>query len=227
MAHFYPKISAPWVRSIATGKLIRGEYIDDVSMMLDKPGNWIFTEKVDGSSVVLYWDGDRVSYFGHTTKSKFPPYMTEFLDKYKSDEYEGIVEQVFGNKSVAVFGELYGPKIGPGANYSDSLNLIVFDIMVGATLGDGIERPGTWLDWHDVVDVCEKLGLMHVPVVEEFDGMTLEGASMASVYLNSRLVDEGKPSYPAEGVVARPMSVLLDKRGNAIRYKVKRKEYMR
>ena len=63
MAHFYPKINAPWVRDAETGRLNRGQYIDGIAHILDRPGNWIFTEKVDGTSVVLYWDGDRVSYF--------------------------------------------------------------------------------------------------------------------------------------------------------------------
>ena len=225
MAHFYPKINAPWVRDADTGRLNRGQYIDGIAQILDRPGNWIFTEKVDGTSVVLYWDGDRVSYFGHTTKSQFAPYMTEFLDVFKGGEFEGLLEQTFGCKSVAIFGERYGPKIGPGANYSDKLNFIVFDIMVGATLGNGIERNGVWLEWDDVLDVFGKLGLRHVPVVEDFEYMLLEVASLASVHFQSLVVDEGKPRYVAEGVVARPRHVLLDKTGNAVRYKIKAKEY--
>ena len=174
---------------------------------------------------MLYCDVDRVSYFGHTTECQFAPYMTEFLDVFKGGEFEGLLEQTFGCKSVAIFGELYGPKIGPGANYSDKLNFIVFDIMVGATLGNGIERNGVWLEWDDVLDVCGKLGLRHVPVVEDFEYMSLAVASLASAHFHSLVVDEGKPRYVAEGVVARPRHVLLDKTGNAVRYKIKSKEY--
>lgn len=78
------------------------EYLKDL--------RWQGFEKLDGTNVRIYWDGYRVSVHGRTDKADFEKSFAEFLEKYKSKEFEELMEQLFGEKEVHLFGEGLGLK---------------------------------------------------------------------------------------------------------------------
>ena len=133
MAHYYPKIANAFYREPATGKVDRNKKSDPLYDTVDTC-KWIFTEKVYGTSIAVYWNGDKFEFYGHTTRSNIPPQVITMLESTFDYERETLFEQVFGDKPVMVYGEAYGPSIGPGKMYCDNVNFIVFDITVGTTI---------------------------------------------------------------------------------------------
>lgn len=230
MAHYYPKIGSPYVRDVSTGRMTQ-IYSDPYLPLIDQMSHWVFTEKIDGTSVLVHWDGDKVHFYGHTTKSKIPPAHLEWLQsRFGSLEFESVVEQCFGAKPVSLYGEMFGGNINNGSRYSDDYQFFVFDVQIGAEVTDaGVIRPASWLDWDNVVDVCNKLGVPHVPEVQDdWRYTSLGGAVTAVPYFESIVASMfGKPPFIAEGVVARPRAVLLTRDGSYIRYKVKCRDYAR
>lgn len=230
MAHYYPKIANAFYRDPTTGKVDRTKKSNPLYDALDTC-KWIFTEKVDGTSIAVYWNGDKFEFFGHTTRSQIPPQVMSMLTETFGYEKETLFEQVFGDKPAMVYGEAYGPSIGPGKMYCDNVNFIVFDITVGTTINEdrsqGLSFRGNWLEWDDVVDVCNKLNLAHVPQLEGVDDYTLgdavclvEGEGLLSFVAQTH----GKECH-SEGLVARPRSNIYDRYGNVIRVKIKTKDF--
>lgn len=225
MAHYYTKINAPFVRDSVTGGMT-DIYVDQYAPLLDRFGNWVFTEKVDGTSVLVHWDGDKVVFYGHTTKSRIPQAHLDWLgSRFGTEGFESLLEQFFGDKPVSLYGELFGGNINNGSRYSDDYQFLVFDVSIGSVVSDkGVEVRAAWLDWEGVKDVCGKLGVHHVPEVDT--DTTLQGAStMVGGFQSIVSSMFGKPPCPAEGFVARPRAVFLTREGSYIRYKIKRRDY--
>jgi hypothetical protein len=230
MAHYYPKIANAFYRDPVTGKVDRTKKSDPLYDTIENC-KWIFTEKVDGTSIAVYWNGDKFEFFGHTTRSQIPPQVMSMLTETFGYEKETLFEQVFGDKPAMVYGEAYGPSIGPGKMYCDTVNFIVFDITVGTELNEnrseGILNRGSWLEWDNVIDICKKVGLNHVPEIKPLECFSLsesvhavEGAGLYS-YVGG---NHGKTCV-AEGVVARPRNNIYDRYGNVIRVKIKTKDF--
>lgn len=118
---------------------------------------------------------------------------------------EQVFEQTFGSKEVILYGEGYGPKIQKnGELYGDDVSFILFDVKIN----------GTYLDFANVIDIGESLGIDVVPILMEDDLISIID-----------FVAEGHKSTignnDMEGVVARPKYPLYDRRGNRIIVKVK------
>lgn len=226
MAHYYTKIRAPFVRDAATGNMT-DIYVDQYAAILDRFGNWIFTEKVDGTSTLVHWDGDKVHFYGHTTKSQIPRAHLDWLSlRFGTLEFESLLEQFFGDKPVSLYGELFGGNINNGSRYSDEYQFMVFDVSIGSQVSaSGVDVRATWLDWDNVRDVCCKLGVYHVPEIDT--NTTLQGATTMVGDFQSHVPPMfGKPPVYAEGLVARPKAVFLTRDGSYIRYKIKRRDYV-
>lgn len=81
MAHNFQKIYAPFGRknpndrlvdtSIYSRNWVQVFYENDIKMKA--------SEKIDGTSVGIVWDGERISFVGHTDKSQFAPRYLEYL----------------------------------------------------------------------------------------------------------------------------------------------------
>ncbi len=225
MAHYYTKIRAPYERDVATGRMT-DIYVDEYAPLLDHCGNWVFTEKVDGTSTLVHWDGNKVSFYGHTTKSAIPPAHLDWLrSRFSTPEFESLLEQNFGDRSCSLYGELFGGNINKGTKYSDEYQFFVFDVSIGSVVTDkGVEVRASWLDWDNVKDVCSKLGIGHVPEIDT--DTTLQGATTMVGGFKSLIPPMfGKPDTFAEGFVARPRAVFLTREGTYIRYKIKRRDY--
>ena len=115
--------------------------------------------------------------------------------------------------SAILFGEGYGPKIQKGGIYREDVSFRLFDVRVGEW----------WLNWADVEDVADKLGIKTVPVL--FRNLLLDDA-VALVKSNSVLAfQEAENEIPQEGVVARTDPLLMTRGGDRLMWKLKIKDY--
>lgn len=166
---------------------------------------WVGTEKIDGTNIRVYWDGHKVSYAGRTDKAQIPKHLLKYLeDTFSGNEKEEVFEQMFGEKEVILYGEGYGAKIQNGGLYRNDVSFILFDVMI----------DGYYLDFANVMNIAKTLGIDCVPIV--YSG-SLE--SLIEYVSEGHLSTIGKA--PMEGVVARPLHTIYDKRGNRIIVKIK------
>lgn len=169
---------------------------------------YIGTEKVDGTSIVVHWDGYSFEMGGHTVKSEIPSKLKDVLNNiFMQKEMEYLFEQEFGEKEVFIYGELYGVGIQKdGELYSQNNKFIVFDITI-----DGFE-----LSRVNINDVCKKLGLELVPTV--FVG----NLQRAIEFVKSKPLSEVSESEKEmEGIVLTPLCDIYDRDGHRLRCKCK------
>jgi hypothetical protein len=121
---------------------------------------------------------------------------------------------------IALYGEGYGARIQKsGGNYREGVSFRLFDVLVDRWW---------WLDWANVKDVATKLRIKTVPTVAPGLMDLVRIVEMLRVGFPSwvALAEDGKGSgYPAEGVVARTDPYLFDKKGHALRWKLKTKDF--
>ena len=68
----YEKIETLYQRDIeGTKKLMPGVYRNPTMEFL-KDNTWLWTEKVDGTNIRVYWDGHTVSFGGRTERASIP-----------------------------------------------------------------------------------------------------------------------------------------------------------
>lgn len=214
----YPSIDSVWTRDKTTNLLRMG---DLRNLTWDSVGAWLVTEKVDGTNlrVVLGFDpeiGPTFEIKGRTDKAQLPPDLpARVRDEFKSPDlhsYFGITEDV--PRTVTLYGEGYGPGIQKsGGLYRASKGFILFDVRMG-----NAER-GYWLDFAEVINAAEALGLNIVPVVGTLysDDIPQERDALC-YYLPRSFVAEQERE--AEGIVARPVHELQDKFGNRVMWKL-------
>lgn len=128
MAHYYHKIVSPWKRTDSKSKTVNTEVFSDDYIEMLKDIQWIGTEKVDGENLNFYYDGNHVSYLGHTDKSVFSGEKKEWLDAMITPEFESIFEQIFGDKEAVIHGELLGPKVQSNLYDVSEFKFYAFDI---------------------------------------------------------------------------------------------------
>lgn len=205
----YQKIPAPYVRfpdGPERNKLEEGRWISpEVGFLADN--HWIWTEKVDGTNIRAHWDGHKVTYGGRTDNAQIPARLLPALDELFPEE---LFEQSFGLTEVTLYGEGYGAGIQSGGTYRPDMSFVMFDVRIG----------GWWLRRRDVVDVSEKLGVDVVPVVHE--GTVHEAISLVR---NHELVSAWNDQHEPEGLVGVTAVGLLDRNGDRIMVKIKRKDF--
>lgn len=166
---------------------------------------WEFTEKVDGTNIRVYYNAEsdpEIQFRGRTNKAQIPPFLEEALNGMFDS---AILSTLFGDSSVVLYGEGYGPKIQKGGDrYRDDVSFVLFDVMVN----------GAYLERHNVEDIAEKLSLDVVPVL--FCGTLYEGIEICRKGFTSEWGD-----FEAEGVVAKPTTELSNRFGNRIITKIK------
>lgn len=214
MLTYYHKIDAPFLREeTGTKKLIIGAFRNPAVEYL-KDNKWCLTEKVDGTNIIVYWDGHNITFHGRTAKADIPAPLLDYLNKtFLSPEVEELFEQKFGEKEVHLYGEGYGGKIqGVGKRYREENAFILFDVLVG----------NVWLSRDDVRDIAECFGIDNVPVLGT---ATLSEAIKLVKEGNKSLVSVDK-ELPMEGFVCRPLIEMKDKCGNRIIVKIKVKDFL-
>lgn len=183
------------------------------SSVLGTIREWDVTEKIDGTNirVMLSATGD-VTFGGRTDAAQIPADLVQYLMRtFSADALKAALWIDETQPDVVLYGEGYGPGIQKGGGlYRADKAFILFDVLVGGKW---------WLDRSSVADIADNLQILAVPYLGR---MTLDEIVAA--------VREPFPSRLgtaiAEGVVARPIETLFDKRMKRIIIKLKTKDFV-
>ena len=152
MAHNFGKISAPFGRANPKDRLVNLEipakkwvpFFMDIKMYA--------SEKIDGTSVGIVWDGERISFVGHTDKSEFCPRYLEYLKaNFGTSEFESVIEEIFSDKPAKIFGEGISKDYNVDYGFPEG-NFIMYDVM---------GENGTYYNRDAVKEIAKKLGLIY------------------------------------------------------------------
>jgi len=173
---------------------------------------WDVTEKIDGTNirVMLSKEGE-VSFGGRSDNAQLPADLLQTLFRmFPADRLKSALWIEGAPTQAILYGEGYGAGIQKGGGYRPDKSFILYDILVDEKW---------WLDHKDVVDVAAKLGIDTVPYLGR---LTL-----------AQIVDLVRAPFPsrigsaiAEGIVARPIETIFDKRGERIIIKLKTKDFL-
>lgn len=201
----YHKIQSVFKRDTSRkkGKFIMGEYATPEIEFL-KENIWVWTEKIDGTNIRIYWDGEKVRIGAKTENSQIPVILHNRLAEMFTPE------KFTGKDEMILFGEGYGQKIGKaGKRYlSDGVDFILFDVKCG----------DWWLRRDDVAIVASELGIKAVSVIGS--GTIDEAIEFVKKGFKSNIAD-----CQAEGIVLRPAIELFDRGGERIITKLKFKDF--
>ena len=204
----YQKIPGPFKRATEgpnRNKVIVGDFTSEELEYLAEL-NWIWTEKVDGTNVRIFWDGHKVFYGGRTDNAQLSVRLITSLDTLFTEE---LFEQTFGETEVTLYGEGYGAGIQKGGNYRSDVSFVLFDINIGQY----------YLLRSDVEEIAGAMGLEVVPIVVT-----------TTIWDAVDIVKKGLPSrwnaeVPAEGLVGTTPMNLGDRHGRRLIVKVKAADY--
>ena len=208
----YEKIETIFNRdTTGTKKLILGDFCNETVRFL-KDTEWVFTEKVDGTNIRVFWDGHKVEFGGRTDSAEIPKALLDSLNNiFGTAEAEELFEQTFGEKNVILFGEGYGGKVQGVCNgYRPDESFILFDVLIGENY-----QAREWVE-----KTAQMFGVKVVPVL--FTGSLQVGIDYVCGHPKS--VVATKDTY-MEGVVARPKVELRDRRGRRVIVKIKWKDF--
>jgi hypothetical protein len=238
----YHKISTPYKRHKSgryKDKLIIGDWARPEFEYLAK-NQWEFTEKIDGTNIRVVLSRIKDSlvchFAGRTDGAQIKAGLRDALRELFPNSPSGdgaaahIGRWMVDNdlETVTLYGEGVGPGIHGGGNYiKDGFDFILFDVNIG----------GFWLDRDNVNDVAEKLHLERVPVLgygtlddavdivtiglgPGVDGRTKSFSGSLKSGLESRW-----GGFEAEGIVARPVVPLFNRKGERIVVKIKGRDF--
>jgi hypothetical protein len=228
----YPKIQTLFKRDMANkGKMILNAWTTSELEYLSK-NQWQFTEKVDGTNIRVGFNhpyraaGSNwqkgVEFAGRTAEAELADYILDPLKETFTDELfkKNFSELVESSTPITLYGEGFGPKINKGSKYRDDHSFVLFDVKIG----------DLWLDHPNVEDIAAKLGIECVPVVghgtlqDAIDivstGITFNEMGAVRRWGNGTLMSHWG-NFDAEGIVARPVVQMFDRRGERIITKIK------
>lgn len=172
---------------------------------------WDVTEKIDGTNVrVMLSETGDVTFGGRSDNAQMPAdLMMKLIAMFPQQKMTDALWIGGTQTSAILYGEGYGAGIQKGGTYRPDKSFILFDVLVGGTW---------WLDREDVDDVARKLGIDTVPYLGR---MTLdEIVALVRTPFPSKI-----GTGMAEGIVARPIETLFDKRGERVIIKLKTKDF--
>lgn len=205
----YPKIETVFQRDTnGTKKLIPGAFRNEtVEFLSGLP--WMFTEKIDGTNIRVHWDGHAVEFGGRTERAQIPATLVKYLNAtFNTPETEELFEQKFGGVDVILFGEGYGAGIQSGGAYRKDVSFILFDAFCG----------GLWLKRDAIEGIARAFGIDAVPIV--LTGTISDGVEFVKSCQNSTI-----GTADMEGIVGKPAIDLLDRRGERVIVKIKRRDF--
>lgn len=184
---------------------------------------WHVTEKIDGTNirVTLSEDG-KVTFGGRTDNASLhADLVTHLHDTFTPEKMQSTFwipnekGQVQKTKAI-LYGEGYGAGIQKGGNYRPTKSFRLFDVLVS---------DKWWLDWKNVEDVAQKLGIKTVPYLGEWTLDQIVANVQEGVPSNVALEENDDARFIAEGVVGRTLEPLFDRRGKRIILKLKTSDF--
>ncbi len=215
----YHKIQTLFKRT-EKGELIVGDWTHPVFGYLSDL-SWRCTEKINGTNIRIEIDPiseairpigkAEVSFGGRTDAAHLPARLVEWLqNKFLTPEMLETLKKKFPD-GATLHGEGFGAGIRKGGgNYQDFQSFILFDVRVG----------DWWLEWENVIDVAQTLGIPQVPIV-----------SLGTLDDAIRQVRDGVTSifgnFLAEGLVCTPVVPLFTRSGDRVITKIKTRDFDR
>ena len=207
----YPKIETLFERDKSTfvvdHKTLKASVLGTIR-------EWDVTEKIDGTNirVMLSRDGN-VTFGGRTNAASIPADLIQYLihtfrqDALKAALWLDPAEPI----DAVLYGEGYGPGIQQvGRLYRNDKAFILFDVLINGQW---------WLDREAISEIATKLNIDVVPYLGR---MTLDQiVDLVRTPFPSKI-----GTAPAEGIVARPVETLFDKRMKRIIIKLKTKDFI-
>lgn len=222
------------------GKMIRGQWsTPELEYLADK--EWEFTEKVDGTNIRinmrLSLEALFIDHGGRTDKAVIPEPLLQHLEKvfptfpsYRRDihapgyhkRHAKLTAWMTDNslEKVTLYGEGFGPKIQGGGKYREDHSFVLFDVKIG----------DFWLDRANVDDIASKLGIESVPVLGTGTLQNAIDIVESGWYFDSDnrvhrfgsgMLKSQWGDFEAEGIVARPVVPLFNRKGERIITKIK------
>ena len=127
----YHKIQTVFKRDPATNMktLLMSQYALPEFFYL-RDCEWVFTEKVDGTNIRVFWKDGKISVGGKTDNAQMPMPLLSGLEALFSTKGDAMAEQF--EDDVCLYGEGYGAKIQKGGgNYRPDQGFVLFDVRVG------------------------------------------------------------------------------------------------
>lgn len=230
MAYNYDKILAPLARDTAKSK-----YVDimkfsrpEFEMLANVKWNW--TLKIDGSNVNVIWDGERVSYVGHTEKTQFNDRTKKFLDEtFCTSEAETVFEDLYGEQPVKISMEFVSKDMNQNYGYVDGA-VFVFDIFNGSTgkVWTSEETLDAFVSKFEGsnVFVAPFIGYMNIwNAIDVVKAYEVIWNRHPEKWKSEDKIKNPLGPYVIEGLVGRLPYELFDNNGNRVITKVKCKDY--
>lgn len=176
---------------------------------------WHWTEKIDGTNLRLYWNGNTVTLGGRTDRAQIPASITDVI------KTRGLLEPGTWDRkwpavdsenppAVTLFGEGYGAGIQKGGgNYRSDVGFILFDVKVG----------DWWLRPEAVQEIAAEFGVQAVP----FWGELTPGQAWGVI--KSGGLRSAWPGVEMEGIVGTPVVPLHTRRGDRVIMKMKARDW--
>jgi len=204
----YPKIETAWNRE--------GKYVVPGSYRLpelESIKRFVATEKVDGTNIRIGLHDARLLIGGRTDNAQVPTPLLEYL--MATFTVEKLLAQ-FPDGNFTLFGEGYGPKIQGGGNYRSTASFRLFDVLVAQW----------WLEPMNVVEVANSLGIEYVPALGLLEAIP-RSADELRIIVDASVVasQDGGSGRRAEGIVARPVPMLLNRKGERLLWKLKFRDF--
>ena len=227
----YPKIQTLFERD-ENFKVIPDEgHIKLPEVLLIK--DWFVTEKIDGTNIrVIYTREDdhcldipysttsgTVEFRGRTNKcleaQLNKPLLEHLRETFTVEKMEEVFPDLDPGTVVVLYGEGYGAKINKGGNYCSGVSFRLFDIRIG----------DWWLEWDDIEENAEKLGIKTVPVLGYWP-LEIIIETVRDGFLSYVALEENKSYHRfAEGIVARTVPLLLQRNRHPLLIKLKTEDF--
>lgn len=174
---------------------------------------WDVTEKIDGTNIrVMLSEDGKLTFNGRTDNAQLHAELLQNLFAMFPVEKMKEVFWIDGTPTaVVLYGEGYGAGIQKGGTYRADKSFILFDVLVGGKW---------WMDRAALSDIGQKLGVDEVPFLGL---MTLpEIVELVRNPFQSKI-----GTAISEGIVARPIEPLFDRKGSRIIIKLKTKDFVK
>jgi hypothetical protein len=210
----YPKIETLYDRDPKTFKVIPEKLRMPEFEIINR---WYITEKIDGTNVRVMWNAaeKKLIFGGRTDNAQMPTFLLSYLQEtFKPEMFEGF------DGDIILFGEGYGEKIQKGGgNYRKGVSFRLFDVLIGRW----------WLEPSSVIDIAlTKFHIETVPflgIISNFPQTKEDLNHISGGYsLTSRQENERMDVLP-EGVVARSLPLLFNRKGERVMWKLKFKDF--